>query len=290
MMKQSRTPSRIGDSPAVLWFLNKYGFTSPEIGIRSLARRLTGVYGDQPPPFEPGLIARELRVRDISFGPIGKDALLIPTDAGFRIKIGEEFPRTRQRFALAHELGHILFFNIDRPHPFRPYSKNGSSDYYEERLCDIFAGEILLPENSLTEHVRRVHKPDVNTLLHLARVFDVSTWCLAIRMNELKLWKAAAISWTPDHANTTLIPSGSVVPKLRVAWSSAPRGYYIPLSDSARSFSIIYSCYVSGDCQATEEVLSLGTLKGTYQVSCARVPDATNKGGYNVLSVVDLSS
>lgn len=287
MMKQSRTPSRIGDSPAVLWFLKKYGFTSPEIGIRSLARRLTRVYGDQPPPFDPGLIARELRVRDISFGPIGKDALLIPTDTGFRIRIGEEFPRTRQRFALAHEVGHSLFFNNDGPRPFRPYSKDESSDY-EERLCHIFAGEILLPENSLTEQFRRVHRPDVDALLHLARVFDVSAWCLAIRISELKLWKAATISWTPDHANTTSIPSGSVVPKLRVAWSAAPRGYYIPPGASARSCSVIYSCYVSGDRQATEEVLSLGTLRGTYQVSCARVPDVTNKGDHGVLSVVGL--
>ena len=289
MIKQGRIPSRMGDNTAVLWFVKKHGFTSPEMGIRSLARRLISVYGDQPPPFEPRLVAQELKVHDISFGPIGKDALLIPTNAGFRIRIGEEFPKTRQRFALAHELGHSLFFNSDEPHPFRPYSNHESSDY-EERLCDIFAGEILLPKDSLTKHVCQFDKPAADAVLHLAKVFDVSAQCLAIRISELRLWQAAVIGWTPDHANTISVPSGSVVPKLRVAWSTAPRGYYVPLKDSARSSSVIYSCYASGDREATVEVLSLGSLRGTYHVSCGRVPDPTNKGDHGVVSVVDLSS
>ncbi len=289
MVKQRRSPIRVGDSRAVLWFLQKYGFVSPETGIRLLAHRLTKLYGDQPPPFDPAVIAEELKVRDISFGPIGKDALLIPADTGFKIKIGQELPRTRQRFALAHELGHSLFFNSDEPRPYRPYSRDESSDH-EERLCDVFAGEILLPEGSLKEHIRRAHEPGVDTLLRLARVFDVSAWCLAIRIAELRLWKAAAISWTPDHNDTISIPSGSVVPKLRVAWSAAPKGYFVPNGDSAQSSSVIYSCYVSGDRYAGEEVMSLGSLRGNYHMSCVRVRDASDKGDYGVLSVVNLPS
>jgi len=275
-------------SSAILWFLQKYGFSSAEIGIRSLAQRLIKLYGDQTPPFNPRVIARELKVYKISFGSIGKDALLIPTDNGFRIKISSELPKSRQRFALAHEIGHTLFFNTDGPCPFRPYSTDKAS-VYEERLCDIFAGEILVPEHSLRRHLQHTSEANVETLLNTARVFNISAQCLAIRIANLKLWDAAVVNWAPDDVETVPIPPIGIAPKLRVRWDAAPKGHFIPKSDSAKPSSAVYLCYLKGTQLETDENLSLGSVRGMRRVSCIRVPDAFNQGDYTVLSLINLS-
>ena len=288
MTRVHRSLASTTKSPAILWFLQRHGFSSAEIGIRSLAQRLIKLYGDQALPFDPKVIARELKVHQISFGSIGKDALLIPTNNGFKIKISSELPKSRQRFALAHELGHILFFNTDGPRPFRPYSKDEANGF-EERLCDIFAGEILIPEYSLRQQLQHAGEPKLKTLLDIARVFDVSVWCLAIRIANLKLWDAAVVNWAPDNAKTVSIPTIGVAPKLRVSWEATPKGYFIPKSDSAKSSSAVYLCYLKGTQTDTYEVLSLGSVRGMHRVSCIRIPDAFNKGDYNVLSLVHLS-
>jgi hypothetical protein len=275
-------------SPTILWFLQRHGFSSAEIGMRSLAQRLIKLYGDQTPPFDPTVIARELKANQISFGSIGKDALLIPTDNGFRIKISSELPKSRQRFALAHELGHTLFFNTDSQRPFRPYAK-AETDSFEERLCDIFAGEVLIPEHSLRPHLRNAGEPKLETLLDIARTFDVSVWCLSIRIAGLKLWDAAIVNWAPDNAETVSIPAIGLAPKLRVSWEATPRGYFIPRSDSAKSSSAVYLCYLNGDQIDTDEVMSLGSVRGTHHLSCMRIPDAYNEGNYSVLSLIKLS-
>jgi hypothetical protein len=246
------------------------------------------VYGDRPPPFDPRVIAGQLKVHEISFGPIGKDALLIPVDNGFEVKISSELPRSRQRFALAHELGHSLFFNTDGSRPLRPYSRD-ESDEPEERLCNIFAGEILVPEYSLREIIQNAKEPKLEILLNLARVFNVSVQCLAIRVAESQLWNAAVVNWSPDHSEVTSLPTGGVVPKLRVNWAATPKGYFIPMHDSAKIYSVVYSCYLDGEPANADEVLSLGTLRGRYHISCVRVRDVADSG-CSVLSLVNLKS
>ncbi len=71
--------------------------------------------------------------------------------------------RHRQRFTLAHELGHIVL-----EHP--PESACSSLQVIEcNREADIFASELLIPEFFLDELLLRTQSPAI-----LARLFDVS--------------------------------------------------------------------------------------------------------------------
>ena len=71
MPRTHRRSVSMAQSPAILWFLQKHGFPSAEIGIRSLAQRLIGHYGEQSPPFDPAIIAKELKVLEI-FQEVGE--------------------------------------------------------------------------------------------------------------------------------------------------------------------------------------------------------------------------
>lgn len=71
--------------------------------------------------------------------------------------------RHRQRFTLAHELGHIVL-----EHP--PESRCSSMQISEcNREADLFASELLIPEFFLDELMQRTQSPSI-----LARLFDVS--------------------------------------------------------------------------------------------------------------------
>lgn len=53
------------------------------------------------------------------------------------IVIGNQWPGDRQRFTLAHELGHLVLYGFFHP------------DLEEEKCCNRFAGAFLLPKKSL---------------------------------------------------------------------------------------------------------------------------------------------
>jgi hypothetical protein len=56
----------------------------------------------------------------------------------------------RERFLVAHELGHFILHRVNLPKPL------GESEYWQhEQLCDIFAQTLLLPQRHL-EHLKQL--------------------------------------------------------------------------------------------------------------------------------------
>lgn len=85
--------------------------------------------------------------------------------------------RHRQRFTLAHELGHIVL-----EHP--PESTCSSLQIVEcNREADLFASELLMPDYFVTELLPRTQSPAI-----LARLFDVSEEAMVrkLRYSERK--------------------------------------------------------------------------------------------------------
>lgn len=81
------------------------------------------------------------------------------------IVIGAHWPGDRQRFTLAHELGHLLL----KGRLTEPLLTE------EENLCNRFAGAFLLPKQTLIEHLgNNRHKLDVNELYMLKQAFGLS--------------------------------------------------------------------------------------------------------------------
>lgn len=85
-------------------------------------------------PLEPGLS-----------GFIIKEA-----DSTPRIYINSEEPVVRQRFTLAHEIGHLVDRNVIARDPDYSFVDRRGAEYdLHEFFADEFAGELLMPVNAL---------------------------------------------------------------------------------------------------------------------------------------------
>ena len=110
------------------------------------------------------------------------------------IGINQSHHPNRQRFSLAHELGHYLLHRLQQTvfiDSSTVFFRNGLSsegtDFYEIE-ANIFAAELLMPREAIYE---TVHQPldafDERALARLAMQFGVSTQALTIRLTKLNL-------------------------------------------------------------------------------------------------------
>lgn len=154
----------------------------------------------------------------------------------------------------------------------------------EERLCNIFAGEILVPEDMLARDAESLGSPSLAKFEYLKRRYQVSTQVAAIRFTDLGIWDVAFVAWRLGPFRS---PIGEIKEeRIRVVWSAVARGKFIPNGDSVdNDASIIKACYETGVVATAQEKISLGSLRGTYIVECIRVP--SSEGPY-VLSMIHL--
>ena len=86
----------------------------------------------------------------------------------------------RQRFTLAHELGHFLL--------------DAAPDVQEEKACNRFAGAFLAPsEELLREAGRRRRSFGLAELIEIKRIFGISAAALVVRMRDLGIISETAL-------------------------------------------------------------------------------------------------
>ncbi len=97
------------------------------------------------------------------------------------IRYNPEDSVKRQRFTLAHELGH---FALNHGHAFRDTKKNFSLSHYDPRevAANKFAAEILMPEVAVRILIEQRKIMDVS---RLAELFDVSLAAMKFRLENL---------------------------------------------------------------------------------------------------------
>ena len=87
----------------------------------------------------------------------------------------------RQRFTLAHELGHLV---MDIP-----------AGMPEEKVCDRFASALLVPEEELVREVgRRRLDFGFGELVEIKKIFGVSAAALVVRMRDLGIIGEATVT------------------------------------------------------------------------------------------------
>jgi Zn-dependent peptidase ImmA (M78 family) len=115
------------------------------------------------------------------------------------IVVNQTHAPARQRFTMAHELGHLLLHGYTTPHADRGYklryrnSTSAEGSVLEEIEANQFAAELLMPENLLLEQLvdeglEYVPVGDDNDdprLTKLAQQLKVSRQALAIRLSNL---------------------------------------------------------------------------------------------------------
>lgn len=107
----------------------------------------------------------------------------------FAILVNKNNVKTRQRFTIAHELGHYFlhkeFLKSEEIHVdimYRSAEKSDEEDKKREREVDYFAGSLLMNRTLLT----RLYKEN-NSIQSLADIFNVSVSAMTVRLDILEL-------------------------------------------------------------------------------------------------------
>jgi len=101
-------------------------------------------------------------------------------------------PVPRQRFTIAHELGHLILNHngdlfVDKEHVLYRDSRSKEGSLKLEREANRFAAELLMPEEMIIDEIveNEIDLDDPKKLNDLAKKFKVSTQALTIRLNNL---------------------------------------------------------------------------------------------------------
>lgn len=100
-------------------------------------------------------------------------------DGRIRIELNAERPATRQRFTLAHEIGHVLIAN-PRGHRLVRHRSPGLTQDTEETLCDWIAASLLMPHTWIRTYAHR--RPSLNLVRLIAARADVSLSAATTRL------------------------------------------------------------------------------------------------------------
>jgi Zn-dependent peptidase ImmA (M78 family) len=139
-----------------------------------------------------------VRVMDLDDDISG--ALLPISEGKWLILVNKDHPITRQRFSVAHELGHLFLHQYRVPHADRTMklrdAQSSQGSAFEEIEANQFAAELLMPRELLLKaldgHVIE-YEPDnakdassLNNLVKgLAKRFKVSEQAMMIRLSSL---------------------------------------------------------------------------------------------------------
>ena len=159
-------------------------------------------------------LARYWGVTSIEEREIGSEAMLLPNQDGYSIvlkKVNQPSQLRRQRFSMAHELGHLLLMKSQAPASSgvvgtaSKHRGHGYSDE-EERLCDQIAAEILMPRMAFQED-GWMEGWSLRSSRTLSRKYDASIPATARRMIDLMpeetlmgVWKISGVNGEGEKA------------------------------------------------------------------------------------------
>lgn len=187
----SRRPS----SPLTELFAQRCGFSaeSPEKAIRHLAGGLSGATR------EGSDLGALLPLRNIDpfvevTDKLPGDGIIEPKgrsySEGFRMCLKRGQADRRLRFTMAHEVCHTFFYEIVPEIKFRPHV----TDPAEEWLCNVGAGELLIPLSRLRDELATMSE-SMSTLERLAETFNVSAFAMLLRLRQAGLWDRELAYW-----------------------------------------------------------------------------------------------
>jgi hypothetical protein len=143
------------------------------------------------PPVDLFAVARSRRVKLIGLELMVPRGVLVPVPGGFHILLRDLEPREldigapeasgllthRQRFTLAHEIAHTLFYKNAKENPVDSGEVKKDSDL--EEICDVAAKRVLVPAELLEREIRNkldgdYRRIDAGFIRNMVSTFDVS--------------------------------------------------------------------------------------------------------------------
>ncbi len=152
------------------------------------------------PPTNLELIGKNLGVHSIKKEPIALEGLLVWEEGKYSIKVRRDRPPARQRFTIAHELGHLIVREAGnlalRPTQAR-MSVPCAEHAWEEELCDYVAAQLLIPDDWAWAFVN-ARRPDFSTIAEMARLCETSLEVAARRLVEEARGRCRLLWWKLD--------------------------------------------------------------------------------------------
>lgn len=134
-------------------------------------------------------ITRQLGVAQIVREPLPFDGGLYEVNGKRLIKLNSLAVPVRQKFTLAHELGHLILERTLKA------ATDCTSDEQLERACDMIAAELLMPAVDARTLSEEVGKQSPEKLGRFANHFGVSLKTAAQRLHDLGLWTMGTGMW-----------------------------------------------------------------------------------------------
>lgn len=160
------------------------------------ATKLLQLSGTEAPPVAEDIIAGLPRVMVERHSPLPMSGFTNWNKGRWQIVLNGAEPWVRQKFSLAHEFKHVL----DHPFVAEAYTRigeSGSTKEPVERVCDYFAGCLLMPKLWVTS---LYYNRGVRDLPTLARRFGVSQTAMRVRLLQLGLIEPAPRCRYSRHA------------------------------------------------------------------------------------------
>lgn len=163
---------------------------------RQEARKIWQEHGEQKIPVDVNSIAKKLGAKVISREYEESDlcGMIYREDGITIIGINEKHPPTRQRFTIAHEIGHLVMHGelLGKVHVDEAFGvklkRDGRSSLGQDQLeieANKFAAELLIPTHQLKIDIKDAYFDAESGPVTLAKKYNVSTQAISIKLAEL---------------------------------------------------------------------------------------------------------
>ena len=158
--------------------LNDHGVVGPKVPVEKIAAKYANIVYQSLDSEISGILV-----------PLERDR--------WAIIVNSDHIEVRQRFTIAHELGHLLLHGYDTPHADRSFkfrdTRSSEGTAIDEIQANQFAAELLMPRTVLVREVgsrtfdHAVDDDPAFELLvnRLAKKFGVSKQAMTIRLSSL---------------------------------------------------------------------------------------------------------
>jgi Zn-dependent peptidase ImmA (M78 family) len=154
------------------------------IRIKTLAQKTLKIIDCQKPPVPVERIAEKIGLR-IEYFPLDKRISGILKKNKKIIGVNQNHHPLRQRFSIAHELGHYLLEHEIDANAEDIVDENFNWNTHLEREANLFASFLLMPE----EWIKELTNGKTLDIEKLSQKFQVSEQAMTIRLLELNLIK-----------------------------------------------------------------------------------------------------
>lgn len=148
----------------------------------SQANHVLSTYWDNKIPVDPIIIAKNMGLKVYSSNKIEYEGEYFVYDGVPTIVYSPSGNLRRDRFTIAHELGHHALGHGGNPHRDTAASFLSHAEGVQERAANKFAAELLMPTKAVKFAVLEA---GLTSIAKLCQYFDVSNVAMRIRLEGL---------------------------------------------------------------------------------------------------------